>query len=79
MARLLLDECREWRGGHTAEGLLYPPDETRPEGLTLVEEHRMGERMIERALDIDAEVIVLDREASEVLADVDGVGAILRW
>ncbi|WP_329083977.1 MULTISPECIES: VLRF1 family aeRF1-type release factor [unclassified Streptosporangium] len=79
VARLLLDECREWRGGRAAEGLLYPPDETPPEGLTLVEEHRMGERMIERVLDIDAEVIVLDREASEVLADVDGVGAILRW
>ena len=31
----------------------------------------MGERMIERALDIDAEVTVLDGGASETLADFD--------
>ncbi|MEU0486513.1 hypothetical protein ABZ260_46035 [Streptosporangium sp. NPDC006013] len=76
---LLLDESSEWSGKRAAEGLFYPPDETPPGESTLVEEHRTGERMIERALDIDAEVIVLDRKASEVLADVDGVRAILRW
>ncbi|MGJ6963103.1 VLRF1 family aeRF1-type release factor [Streptosporangium sp. G11] len=79
VARLLLDEGREWSGKRAAEGLLYPPDETPQDGLTLVEEPRMGECMIERALDIDAEVTVLDGRASEALADVDGIGAILRW
>jgi hypothetical protein len=81
VANLLLDESREWSGSRTAYGMLHlsgeiPPGESEK---TLVEEPAMGERMIERALDIDAEVTVLDRGASEVLTDFDGVAAILRW
>ncbi len=81
VARLLLDESREWSGGRTADGRLYPPDVT-PAGEppdTLVRDSTMGERMIERALDSDAEVIVLDGEAARSLAEFDGVAAILRW
>ncbi|GAA3081631.1 VLRF1 family aeRF1-type release factor [Streptosporangium carneum] len=81
VAQLLLDESREWSGGRTEDGRLYPQDAT-PEGEsqdTLVRDSTMGERMIERALDIDAEVIVLDGEAAENLAEFDGVAAILRW
>ncbi|MFJ2029810.1 VLRF1 family aeRF1-type release factor [Streptosporangium sp. NPDC087985] len=81
VAQLLLAESREWSGSRTADGRLCPPDQI-PQGepaQTHVREPRMGERMIERALDIDAEVIVLDQQASEVLADLDGVAAILRW
>ncbi|MFG1750163.1 VLRF1 family aeRF1-type release factor [Streptosporangium sandarakinum] len=79
VAQLLLDESREWSGRCAADGLLYPPYATPPGNPEITEEPRMGERMIERALDIDAEVIVLDGAAAEALADVDGVGAILRW
>ncbi|WP_433240654.1 VLRF1 family aeRF1-type release factor [Streptosporangium sp. CA-135522] len=81
VAQLLLAESGEWSGGRAADGRLYPSVET-PQGepaQTLVREPRMGERMIERALDIDAEVIVLDQKASEALADSDGLAAILRW
>ncbi|MFF5206939.1 VLRF1 family aeRF1-type release factor [Streptosporangium sp. NPDC000396] len=79
VAQLLLDESREWGGSRTADGLLHPPGEVPPTAQDPVEEPRMGERMIERTLDIDAEVIVLDAKASEVIADFDGVAAILRW
>ncbi|WP_406313355.1 VLRF1 family aeRF1-type release factor [Streptosporangium sp. NBC_01639] len=81
VAQLLLAESREWSGSRTADGRLCPPDQI-PQGESAhehVQEDRMGERMIERALDIDAEVIVLDRQAAETLADFDGVAAILRW
>ncbi|MDP9866640.1 MULTISPECIES: VLRF1 family aeRF1-type release factor [Streptosporangium] len=81
VAQLLLAESREWSGSRTADGRLWPPDQV-PQGeseQTLVQEPRMGERMIERALDIDAEVIVLDQQASEALAEFDGLAAILRW
>ncbi|ACZ89460.1 VLRF1 family aeRF1-type release factor [Streptosporangium roseum] len=81
VAQLLLAESREWSGSRTADGRLCPPGQV-PQGETaqsLVQESRMGERMIERTLDIDAEVIVLDQNASEALADFDGVAAVLRW
>lgn len=81
VAQLLLDESSEWSGCRTADGRLYPQDVI-PEGEspeTLVPDATMGERMIERALDIDAEVIVLDGEAARALAEFDGVAAILRW
>ncbi|GAA3508866.1 hypothetical protein GCM10023075_69100 [Streptosporangium album] len=81
VAQLLLAESREWSGSRTADGRLCPPDQI-PQGESPqehVQEDRLGERMIERALDIDAEVIVLDQESSDVLADFDGVAAILRW
>ncbi|MEV7006257.1 VLRF1 family aeRF1-type release factor [Streptosporangium sp. NPDC051022] len=81
VAQLLLDEAREWGGGRAFDGRLYPPD-TIPPGEppeTFVREPTMGERMIERALDIDAEVIILDGEAAEALAEFDGAAAVLRW
>lgn len=81
VSQLLLDESREWSGTRAADGRLYPP-EVVAEGessQTLVREPTMGERMIERALEVDAEVIVLDGEAAEMLAEFDGVAAILRW
>lgn len=81
VAQLLLDESREWSGAHTADGRLHPPEaiaRAEPSG-PVVRESAMGERMIERALDIDAEVIVLDGDAAEILAEFGGVGAILRW
>ncbi|MFC7649610.1 VLRF1 family aeRF1-type release factor [Streptosporangium lutulentum] len=81
VANLLLDESREWSGSRTDYGMLHLPGEIPPgeSEKTLVPESAMGERMIERALDIDAEVTVLDREASRILADYDGVAAIMRW
>ncbi|GHH64696.1 hypothetical protein GCM10017673_07760 [Streptosporangium violaceochromogenes] len=81
VAQLLLDESREWSGARTPDGRLHPPEaveRAEPSGPA-VRESVMGERMIERALDTDAEVIVLDGEAAEILAEFGGVGAVLRW
>ncbi|AWS45424.1 VLRF1 family aeRF1-type release factor [Streptosporangium sp. 'caverna'] len=81
VANLLLNESREWSGSRTAYGMLHLPGEIPPgeSERTLVPEPAMGERMIARALDIDAEVTVLNSGASEILADFAGVAAILRW
>lgn len=76
VAQLLLDESGEWEGGQAADGLLYPRNGAREE---VPPDPTMGERMIERALDIDAEVIVLDGEAARHLAESGGVAAMLRW
>ncbi|MFD0885740.1 hypothetical protein ACFQ08_14410, partial [Streptosporangium algeriense] len=81
VAQLLLNESGEWDGGRTEDGRLYARGDV-PQGEPgerVVPDPTMGERMIERALDIDAEVIVLDEEAAQDLADSGGVAAILRW
>ncbi|MFF4413909.1 VLRF1 family aeRF1-type release factor [Streptosporangium sp. NPDC001559] len=81
VAQLLLDESAEWDGGRTEDGRLYARRDV-PQGQSgeeVVPDPTMGERMIERALDIDAEVIVLDGEAAQDLAESGGVAAILRW
>lgn len=81
VANLLLDESCEWSGNRTAYGLLHAPDGVPPGESpgTITKESAMGERMIERALDIDAEITVLDRKAAEALDEFNGVGALLRW
>lgn len=81
VAHLLLDAERGWSGTRTPEGWLAPAGEV-PYGAdksTLEPEPRLGERMIELALDSSAEVTILEPEQAAPLADADGVGAILRW
>ncbi len=78
---LLLDESRSWRGSRTPEGYLVPEGEI-PPGVDpdkLVAEPELGERMIECALDTDADITLLDTAAATPLAEADGVGAVLRW
>ncbi|GAA2871858.1 hypothetical protein GCM10010517_32190 [Streptosporangium fragile] len=81
VANLLLAESCDWSGRRGADGLLYADGQV-PPGVPeqeLVREPAMAERMIERTLDIDAEVTVLDGRASEGLAEFGGVAALLRW
>ncbi|MFG3437926.1 hypothetical protein ACGF0J_11865 [Nonomuraea sp. NPDC047897] len=75
---LLLDENGRWRGGRGRDGFLYPAG-LAPHGMETVEEPDLGERMIERALESRAEVMMVHGEAVGALAAHDGVGALLRW
>ncbi|MBB2911812.1 hypothetical protein FHS43_003085 [Streptosporangium becharense] len=81
VANVLLAESYEWSGRRDGDGLLYADGQSPPagSGRELTPEPVMGERMIERALDTDAEVTVLTGEAADALADFDGVAALLRW
>lgn len=79
--RLLLDPSRTWRGARAADGRLFPDGQVPPDvpADTLTPVADLGERMIERALAGDAEVVTLSPDAAAALAEVDGVAAQLRW
>ena len=81
VSHLLLDATRQWSGSRTPDGRLVPDGEVPPgvDAGTLAPEPQLDERMIELAFQESAEVTVLAPEAAAPLADVDGVGAILRW
>lgn len=76
--RLLLDESGQWRGGSGPDGYLYGAGEA-PDGVEVIDEPDLGERMIERALESSVEVTILTGEAAADLADYRGVAALLRW
>lgn len=81
VAHLLLAADGRWRGSATADGVLVPEGELPPgtdrSALTAVPD--LGESMIELAFRDSADVTVLDSAAAAPLADIGGVGAILRW
>jgi hypothetical protein len=81
VAHLLLDADRQWSGRRTADGFLVSDGEVPPgvDASALIGEPHLGERMIELAFRESAQVTVLAPEAAAPLADVDGIGAILRW
>jgi hypothetical protein len=81
VAHLLLDADRQWTGRRSADGILVPDGEVPPgaDASALVDEPHLGERMIELAFRESAQVTMLSPAAAAPLADVDGVGAILRW
>jgi hypothetical protein len=78
---LILDPAREHEGAETPEGLLFPAGIV-PAGSSPTElraEPMLVDRMIERAVATDAAVTVLGEGSASVLAEHDGVAAILRW
>jgi len=81
VAHLLLDDSRSWHGSRSPEGHLVTEGETPPwvDPDKLVAEPEMAERMIEKALETDAAMTLLQPDAATPLADSDGVGAVLRW
>ncbi|GAA1779586.1 hypothetical protein GCM10009834_43520 [Streptomonospora arabica] len=81
VAHLVLDGTRELRGQRTFDGRYYPHGE-RPPGesdAAMAEEPDLGERMIEMGYTSGAAVTMLPPEAAGVLAEEDGVAALLRW
>jgi hypothetical protein len=81
VAHLLLDADRQWTGRRSADGFLVPDGEVPPgvDADALVDEPHLGERMIELAFQEGAQVTMLSSDAAVPLADVEGIGAILRW
>jgi hypothetical protein len=81
VAHLLLDDSRTWRASRTPDGYLAPEGEVPPwtDAGQLVPEASVDERMIELAINSDAQVTLAEPAAVEPLADFDGVGAVLRW
>lgn len=82
VAHLLFDD------GMTVEGLRVPDEDllfieeggaAADAGYELVPEPRLLERMCVRALSTDASITPCDEGAAELLAEHDGVAALLRW
>jgi Bacterial archaeo-eukaryotic release factor family 10 len=77
---LLYDEARELRGLRASDGRLFPEgiDPGIPEAELSAEPY-LVERMIERALETDADVTPVEGEEAARLAEHEGVAALLRW
>jgi peptide subunit release factor 1 (eRF1) len=81
VAHLVLEDGRNWPGQRSQDGAILVGSDA-PLGLDtrdMIAEQNMAERMIERALATDAKVTVVQGPATEVLAEHEGVAAILRW
>ncbi len=74
---LVVDATRELRAYPTGDGW-WRAEKPVDHDSELVE-HQVVERIIERALADGIPVTPVDPPASEALADVDGIGARLRW
>ncbi|HEX9888360.1 MAG TPA: VLRF1 family aeRF1-type release factor, partial [Nitriliruptorales bacterium] len=82
VAHLLFDDSMTLEGLRVAGGnLLFIEEGGAAEGAgyDLVVEPRLIERMCERAIATDAAITPCDEAAAELLAEYDGVAALLRW
>ncbi|MGV0778783.1 MSMEG_1130 family ribosome hibernation factor [Mycolicibacterium elephantis] len=79
VAHLVYDPEVRYVGSVDANGLLYAGAEA-PAGAQVTAEPRLTERLVERALEIGARITPVEGAAAGgVLAEADGIGALLRW
>lgn len=81
VGHLLMARDGRWTGRRAPDASLAPDGEVPPgtNAEDLVPESRLDERMIELAFRDGAAITVLDDTAGGPFADVDGIGALLRW
>ncbi len=81
VSELLIEHGRDYVGVRTPDGAFFAERGSAigVDPSELIDEPRLGERMIERALATGADVITLESSEAAPLADADGVGALLRW
>ncbi|MCV7222593.1 hypothetical protein H7I95_16945 [Mycolicibacterium elephantis] len=78
VAHLVYDPEVRYVGSVDTNGLLYAGEEA-PAGAQVTAEPRLTERLVERALEIGARITPVEGAAGGVLAEADGIGALLRW
>ena len=81
VAHLLVVGDGQWHGRRAPDGTLVPDGEVPPgvDERALLPEPHLGDRMVELAFQSSADVTVLDPVAGGLLAEADGIGALLRW
>ncbi|MFQ5426392.1 MAG: VLRF1 family aeRF1-type release factor [Gaiellales bacterium] len=81
VSELLIEHGRDFAGVRAPDGTLFAElgSAVGADASQLVDEPRLGERMIERALATGADVITLEASEAAPLDDAGGVGALLRW
>ncbi|MCV6982219.1 hypothetical protein H7I53_18580 [Mycolicibacterium pulveris] len=78
VAHLVYDPEVRYVGSVDANGLLYAGEEA-PPSAKATPEPRLTERLVERALEIDARITPVEGASGGVLAEANGIGALLRW
>lgn len=81
VSELLIERGRDYMGVRAPDGALFA-ERSSAVGVDpseLIDEPRLGERMIERALATGADVITLEPSEAAPLVDAHGIGALLRW
>jgi hypothetical protein len=81
VATLVLAGDSRWTGRRAPDQRLAVGGEDIPgwPASDLVSEPYLDERLLRQALGCDADIIFLDPQAAGVLADADGIAALLRW
>ncbi len=81
VSELLIEHGRDYVGVRAPNGTLFaePGSAVGVNLSELIDEPRLGERMIERAIATGADLITLEPSEAAPLADAEGVGALLRW
>ena len=81
VAHLLIAADRPYPGARTSDGRLAPagivPPGAQPDALVPLPS--LVAHVVERALAIDAQVTPLTQAAADVIAEHDGIAALLRW
>jgi hypothetical protein len=78
VAHLVYDPEVRYSGSVDPDGMLYAGEEG-PDGRAGTPEPRLTERLVEQALDTGARVSPVEGAARDVLADAEGIAALLRW
>jgi Bacterial archaeo-eukaryotic release factor family 10 len=76
---LVYDPAIRYAGALAGDGRLVVPPEAHPLGKPLTAEPRLTERIVERCLATGARVTPVTGPAVEMLADMGGIAARLRW
>jgi hypothetical protein len=77
--QLVYDLAVRYAGAIAADGRLVVPPEQHPLGTPSTAEPRLTERIVERCLATGARVTPVTGPAAEMLAEMGGLAARLRW
>jgi hypothetical protein len=79
VAHLIYDPAVRYTGSVGSDGALYAGDERGMGSSDAVDEPRLTERLVERALATGARVTPIEGAAQGVLREANGIAALIRW
>jgi hypothetical protein len=79
VAHLIYDPAVRYTGSVGADGTLYAGGERGTDSSGAVDEPRLTERLVERALATGARVTPIEDAAQGALREANGIAALLRW
>ncbi len=79
VSHLVYDPAIRYRGSVSADGRLHAGEEAVSTAIDATAELRLTERLVEQALETGARVTPVEGAAGGVLAEAEGIAALLRW